>query len=179
VSASSVLARTTPPADLAGSALRQAMANVAASVAVVTVEVDGIAYGTTISSLISLSLEPPLILFALKRANPMLLHLERRCFAVTVLGAHQQDIAAALAAHGRPPVPPHLLERIGGHAVSAVRDGAAWMVARCERACAAGDHVVIIGHVVGASSSAAAPLVYHRRGYGAVGSRHRDADESG
>jgi flavin reductase (DIM6/NTAB) family NADH-FMN oxidoreductase RutF len=162
----------TPAAVGATSALRQTMANVAASVAVVTVEVDGITRAVTISSLISLSLDPPLILFALGRASSMLVHLERRCFALTVLGAHQQEIAAALAVRGRSPVPAHWLTQIAGHAVPVIRDGAAWIVARFERTCPAGDHVVVVGHVLQAASSRIAPLIYYRRSYGVVTPEH-------
>jgi flavin reductase (DIM6/NTAB) family NADH-FMN oxidoreductase RutF len=166
----------TAAADGVTSALRQTMANVAASVAVVTAEVDGVAVGVTISSLISLSLEPPLILFALKRSSSMLVHLERRCFALTVLGAHQQVIAAALAVPGRPPVPTHWLTTLAGHPVPVIRDGAAWMVARFEGACPAGDHVVVVGHVLQAASSQTAPLIYYRRSYRAVAGQHFSLD---
>jgi len=160
----------TTVAGAAAAALRQTMANVAASVAVLTVEVDGGVCGVTLSSLISLSLDPPLILFALHRDSSMLGHVEARCFALTVLGTQQREIAAALAVRGRPPIPVDWLTRIAGYSLPVIRDGAAWIVARFESTCPAGDHVVVVGRVQHAASGRAAPLVYHCRTYGAVGS---------
>jgi flavin reductase (DIM6/NTAB) family NADH-FMN oxidoreductase RutF len=162
---------TAPTVADAMSAFRQTMANVAASVAVVTADVGGSVHGVTISSLISLSLDPPLILFALNRSSSMLGYLEESCFALTVLNAQQREIAAALARRDRPPVPAQWLTHVADsckHGVAVIRDGAAWVVARFERACPVGDHVVVIGHVLRATGSRMPPLVYHRRSYGSV-----------
>jgi hypothetical protein len=60
----------------AAGGLRETMSNVAASVAVLTIEVDRRILGVTISSMISLSLDPPLVLFALAPARR--LGLDRR-----------------------------------------------------------------------------------------------------
>jgi flavin reductase (DIM6/NTAB) family NADH-FMN oxidoreductase RutF len=162
---------TAPAVADAIPAFRQTMANVAASVAVVTADVDGSVHGVTISSLISLSLDPPLVLFALNRSSSMLRHLAQSCFALTVLNAQQREIAAALARRDRPPVAPQWLTRVaepGSHSVAVIRDGAAWVAAKFERACPVGDHVIVIGHVLQAAGGRMPPLIYHRRSYGSV-----------
>jgi flavin reductase (DIM6/NTAB) family NADH-FMN oxidoreductase RutF len=159
----SVLGRGAPDVD--GTTLRHTMANVAMSVALLTVKADGATLGVTIGSLISVSLEPPLVLFALHQRSSVLRRLQHEPFGLTVLASHQGGIAAMWSAASRPPVPPSLLEEGGG---LRVRDGAAWLLACVETQHVAGDHVIVVGRVLQAHSGNRPPLLYHHRAYGAV-----------
>src|SRR5881394_707153 len=144
---------------------RDAMAQMAASVAVVTVAVGEETRGVTISSLTSLSLEPPLVLFALKQSSSMLPHLEHGSFGVTLLSSGQREIAALHATSSRPAVRPEWLTAAGAAGVRTLRGGAAALAARTWRTWRAGDHVIVVARVLGVATTGCAPLLYHRRSY--------------
>ncbi len=113
-------------------ALRRVMRGVAATVVVVTTEVDGVDYGMTATSFTSLCLEPPSVLVAVNRQA--LLHdrlLSRGLFAVNVLpegfealarcfgdAATSNDDRFRLGSWRRHPAGPPLLEQaqvVGTH----------------------------------------------------------------
>src|SRR3954466_15518408 len=80
------------------------MRRVPAAVAVVTVEVEGRAAGLTVGSLVSLSLEPPLVGFAIRR-DAALHELLRESpeLAISVLADGQEHLAQHFA-RGVPPI---------------------------------------------------------------------------
>jgi flavin reductase (DIM6/NTAB) family NADH-FMN oxidoreductase RutF len=119
-----------------------------AGVAVVTVDLEGERLGTTVSSFMSVALEPPLVAVSVSR-HAALHELLRAAggFAVSVLAADQ----AALAQHFARGVPPIAM----WHGV-AVRDGArgplldgavGWVECALEGELGAGDHTLFLGLV--------------------------------
>lgn len=148
-------------------ALRAAMARHAASVAVLTIGTRDGVRGVTISSLISLSLHPPLVLFALHRDSSMLERLDGGPFGLTVLHEGQRDIASSLARRDRPPVPAAWLQQqptIAGD-VPTIADGAVAIAAALHARCEAGDHVCIVARVISARSASRRPLLHFGGGY--------------
>jgi flavin reductase len=132
-----------------------------AGVAVVTVDLDGERLGTTVSSFMSVGLEPPLV--AVSVSGQAALHELLRAaggFAVSVLAADQ----AHLAQHFARGVPPIAM----WHGI-AVRDGArgplldgavGWLECRLNGELAAGDHTLFLGLVERAEpGSGTAPLL--------------------
>jgi len=87
-----------------GQDLRALMRSFPAGVAVVTVDVEGQRLGLTVGSLVSLSLEPPLVGFAVSRQAALheLLRAAGRC-AISLLAAEQEALAAHFA-RGVPPI---------------------------------------------------------------------------
>ena len=76
-----------------------------AGVAVVTVAVDGQRFGITVGSLVSLSLEPPLVGVSVGLQSSIYEHLRRAGrFAVSVLSEEQTAIAQHFARSGLPPL---------------------------------------------------------------------------
>jgi flavin reductase (DIM6/NTAB) family NADH-FMN oxidoreductase RutF len=150
-----------------GDELRAVMGRFPAGVAVVTVELDGQRIGLTVASLISLSLEPPLVGFAVRR-DAALHELLRDAgeFAVSMLGAGQEWIAQHFA-RGVPPIalweniplretdgPPQLEGAIG------------WLRCRTVDELDTGDHTFFVGAVESAKAGPGEePLVFHRRSY--------------
>lgn len=145
------------------------MSGLCAPVTVVTATTaDGQPHGSTVSSFASLSLDPPLVNFALSRDSGLLAHLQPGDrVGVNILGAHQQELASTFARHGRGPGLkfegvtwavraglPYLLESAG------------WTAGRVERHVDGGDHVLLVVQVEEAESTSAAPLVYARRVFG-------------
>ncbi|WP_284615083.1 flavin reductase family protein [Aquabacterium humicola] len=151
-------------------ALRAAMARHAASVAVLTVHAGDRVLGVTISSLISLSLHPPLVLFALHRHSSMLDRLENQPFGLTVLNDGQHDIATRLAHPHRPPVPTAWLQPpLATGEVATIAGGAVAITAELDSRCDAGDHVCVIARVISARSASRRPLLHFLGGYTGVG----------
>jgi flavin reductase (DIM6/NTAB) family NADH-FMN oxidoreductase RutF len=133
---------------VSGEELRAAMRRFPAGIAVATTINDGRRYGITVGSLVSLSLDPPLIGISIGRdTQAHELFREAGGFAVNVLAAEQE----ALAQHFARSVPPIAQwERV------AARDGArgpllegalAWLECRVAAEHAAGDHTIFVGDV--------------------------------
>lgn len=128
-------------------ALRSALARFATGVTVITTRHGGQRIGLTVNSFTSLSLEPPLVLWCLRRKS--MTHaafVTAEHFAVNVLAAGQQHLAERFAARS---------ERFAGVAVRAGPYGLALLdgtvgtlICRRHRTFPAGDHVVLIGSVL-------------------------------
>ena len=156
-------------AALGRQAFREAMANHAASVAVLTVAAGARTLGVTISSLVSLSLDPPLVLFALHRDSSMLAHIEGSCFGITVLAQSQGRIAHLLASRGRPAVPREWLDLPAepGQAAT-IAGGAVRLTVAWSRRWDAGDHVCIVAQVLRAERCDRWPLIHVRGRFAAL-----------
>jgi len=147
---------------------RAAMANHAASVAVLTVNDGESVRGVTLSSLISLSLDPALVLFALRRGSSMLPSLHRGLFGLTVLGDSQHAIAQALARKDRPGVARGVAPGRRCRRVATIAEGAVQMTASVFQRWDVGDHVCIAARVVAASRTDRNPLLHHRGAFAGV-----------
>jgi flavin reductase (DIM6/NTAB) family NADH-FMN oxidoreductase RutF len=130
--------------------LRALMRDVPAAVAVLTVDAGGQRAGLTVTALVSLSLEPPLIGIAVGR-QAALHELVREAgeFAVSILAAGQEGLAQHFA-RGVPPI--GLWRRIDTHEGmlgAPLLDGAlGWLECRLTAEQAAGDHTLFVGEVV-------------------------------
>jgi flavin reductase (DIM6/NTAB) family NADH-FMN oxidoreductase RutF len=133
-----------------------------AGVAVVTVDVEGERLGLTVGTLISLSLEPPLVGFAVSR-QAALHELMRRAddFGVSLLAAGQEAIAQHFA-RGVPPIA--LWERIplrGGEGPPLLDGALGWLLCRREGDHEAGDHTFFVGEVLSIElGEGGPPLLY-------------------
>ena len=150
-----------------GEELRGLMRFVPHNVAVLAVDHEGNRMGVTISSLVSLSLDPPLIGISVgKQASLYELLRSARSFSVSLLGDGQDDLARRFAA-GRPPIVhwDGVAVRQGRHAP--LIDGAlGWIEATTLAEHDAGDHTFFIA-AVDAVERGPAPsaLMYRDRGY--------------
>jgi len=153
--------------------LRAVMGRFPAGVAVVTVAVREQRVGLTVASLVSLSLEPPLVGFAVRR-DAALHELLRDAgrLAVSLLAADQEAVAQHFA-RGVPPIalwagiplretapddPPEL-------------DGAmAWLRGPIRAELETGDHTFFVAEVESAELAPRdpQPLVFHRQSYASL-----------
>jgi flavin reductase (DIM6/NTAB) family NADH-FMN oxidoreductase RutF len=148
------------------------MRRVPVAVAVVTVEAGGARAGLTVASLVSLSLDPPLVGFAVRR-DAALHELLREAeeLAISVLAEGQEHLAQHFA-RGVPPIA--LWERIPLRDDSAgppqLADAAAWLRGRVEQEHATGDHTFFVASVEVAEpgSPGRRPLVLHDQAYAAL-----------
>lgn len=88
-----------------GHAFRQAAGRFASGVTVVTTTASAGAYGVTVSSFASLSLNPLLVTVSINRSSQLIEHVRSvQSFAVSVLASHQQQVASYVATSGRRPI---------------------------------------------------------------------------
>jgi flavin reductase (DIM6/NTAB) family NADH-FMN oxidoreductase RutF len=153
-----------------GDELRAVMGRFPAGVAVVTVELDGQRVGLTVASLVSLSLDPPLVGVAIRR-DAALHELLREAgeFAVSMLAEGQESLAQHFA-RGVPPIA--LWERIplrDGDGPPQLDGAVGWLRCRTLREHETGDHTFFVGAVEAAElGPGKRPLVFHRQDFVAL-----------
>ena len=140
-------------------------------VSVLSVDYEGDRMGVTLSSLVSLSLEPPLVGVSVgKQASCYELLKHAGAFAVSMLGSEQEDIARRFAA-GHPPIVHWAGIATREGAVAPLIEGpcVGWIEARVIGAHDAGDHTFFVGEVLSAEPGPGHhALVYRDREYHAV-----------
>lgn len=157
--------------------LRTAMAHLASGVSVVTTrDVVGRDCALTITSLVSLSLDPPLVLVAVKRGG--FLHDALTVadgWAVTMLANQQVGLAAYASRHRYPGDTddfsgyPHRRGQLSDSIYFV--DGVAAIECLPEQLVDAGDHTIVVGRVVRIVDDCTGrdPLLYHERAYRQMG----------
>lgn len=127
---------------------------------------DGAPVGVTVSSLTSVSLEPPLISFTLaKSVRSLPVFRAAMHFAISILAEDQHDICRSFATAGRDKWSEVDVER-GRYGCPIIRPNVAAF--ECVRyAChEAGDHLIFIGRVLRlAPGEKESPLVFFRSGF--------------
>jgi flavin reductase (DIM6/NTAB) family NADH-FMN oxidoreductase RutF len=141
-----------------------------AGVSIVVAEVGGHRHGRTVSSLVSLSLDPPLV--GISVAHSASIHellKDADTWAVSVLAGGQDELAQRFAMSGVPPLV--LWDGVQTRADDPrLIDGAAgWLIARTVETLVTGDHTFFVGHVESVEEGRApTTLVYAYRGYHAL-----------
>jgi flavin reductase (DIM6/NTAB) family NADH-FMN oxidoreductase RutF len=149
---------------------RQLLGHFATGVTILTLATpEGQPLGMTANSLASVSLEPPLISVCVDHEAEM--HdviLQAPEFVVNVLASPQEALARRFSdkhedrfdgvGYHRSPEGLILLDGVLAHVV-------------CERHATypAGDHTIVLGHVVGGATNDGRPLLYYRGGYTVLG----------
>jgi flavin reductase len=141
-----------------GDELRAVMRRHPAGVAVVTVDLDGERLGLTVSSLVAVALEPPLVALSVSR-HAALHELLRGAggFAVSLLAGTQEALAQHFA-RGVPPIALwHGLDVREGPRGPLLAGATGWLECRLEGETPAGDHTLFLGLVERAEPGADAP----------------------
>ncbi len=158
------------PESVTAADFTNAMASAVTGVSIVTT--DGIAgrFGITVSSVSSVSADPPLVLVCINRRSPACAAIHTNgVFCVNLLSTQQQELANTFA--GRPSrgepfdfAGAEWCEGLSG----APRFGGAVATFDClvEQTHEAGSHNLFIGRVVAVGGSVADPLLYTGRAYG-------------
>jgi flavin reductase (DIM6/NTAB) family NADH-FMN oxidoreductase RutF len=146
---------------------RQLLGRFATGVTVVTARsASGAPLGMTASSLASVSLDPPLVLVAVDRANDMHDALKTAPhFAINILTADQEILSRRFAS-----TDPNRFDgvgyREGRNGLPLLNDVVAHIECAMHGAVPGGDHTVYFGLVTGGDVTEARPLIYYRSGYG-------------
>jgi flavin reductase (DIM6/NTAB) family NADH-FMN oxidoreductase RutF len=150
---------------VAGDELKALMRDVPQPVSVVTVDAGGQQAGLTVVSLVSLSLEPPLVGVAVGRHAALHeLLREAGAFAVNILAADQE----ALAQHFARGVPPiilwHGIDTRTGELGAPLLEGAlGWIECRLAAEHPTGDHTFFVGEVASATRGPGRDALAHLR----------------
>jgi flavin reductase (DIM6/NTAB) family NADH-FMN oxidoreductase RutF len=154
---------------------RRVLGHYATGVTIITAFNEGKPYGLAANSFTSVSLDPPLVLWAAAKSSPSLAAFETNDrFAVNVLASDQHHLSRQFATTGAEKfegvrltdgdLP--LLTGTVAHFVCRRRAGA-------EGRIDAGDHVLFIGEIESYSAPGGEPLVFHS-GFYRVATRHPD-----
>ncbi|MGN6131575.1 MAG: flavin reductase [Nocardioidaceae bacterium] len=160
--------------------LRRALGQYATGVTVVTTEdAGGNRYGMTANSFTSVSLNPPVVLWAAAKSSPSLPAFEASDrFAVNVLASDQHHLSRQFSTSGADKfegvtlVPPDQVESAPGRPPVLEGTVAHFVCRRTERV-DAGDHVVFFGEVESYDAPGGEPLVFHS-GFYRLATRHPD-----
>jgi flavin reductase (DIM6/NTAB) family NADH-FMN oxidoreductase RutF len=144
------------------------MARLPAGVVVISARTSAGYRGLTASSLVSISLDPPMVLAGLEReATTYAALLEAKAFNVSVLTRSQEFVADRFA--GRAPAidttwqgVPH---RLGTNGIPLIEGCAAWFECKLVQVHPAGDHDICVGEVTAAIAGAGDPLILWDRAF--------------
>ena len=156
--------------DVDDAQFRQLLGRFATGVTVITVAMpEARPHGMTANSLASVSLRPPLVSVCVDHGAEMhRLITASDMFVVNVLASHQEALARRFAdpQDDRFDGVGYHLSQHGG----VLLHGALAHI-ECTRHALleAGDHTIVVGRVVGGSTSDGRPLLYYRGGYAALG----------
>ena len=152
-------------------ALRDAFGVFPTGVAVVTTcSAAGAPVGVTVNSFVSLSLDPPLVVWSLNRTSPSLATFERSShFAINVLSVDQVHLSRRFGSR-TPDKFAGLVFTQGAGGVPLLEGAAAHFECRVKAVHPGGDHALFIGHVEQfAHDSTRAPLLFYAGRYHSPG----------
>ena len=122
--------------------------------------------GATINSFVSLSLDPCLILFSLKKASRFhAILLGKEHFTLNVLSHSQKDTALHFAKYASTPIPDAKLLIKASQSIPFVADCCANLYCKLSHTYDGGDHTIVIGQVEHVVHTQLPPLVYHMRNF--------------
>ena len=139
-------------------------------VSILSVDVDGDRMGVTVSSLVSLSLEPPLVGVSIgKEASCYELLRAAGRFAISLLGSDQEELARRFAAGYPPIVHWEGVPTRAGMGAPLIDGALGWIEAQTREEADAGDHTFFIADVLSIEHGPARQaLVYRESTYHSV-----------
>jgi flavin reductase len=151
---------------MTGEELREVMRRFPAPVAVVTTALGDERFGLTVGSLVSLSLQPPLVGISIGKESSSHEPIRRAGgWAASLLSGAQANIAQHFARSGIPPVALwHGMDVRQGSRGPLVDEALAWLECRTTSEHEAGDHTIFVGEVESAEARATGSGLVYREG---------------
>ncbi|MDW3096666.1 MAG: flavin reductase family protein [Alphaproteobacteria bacterium] len=147
---------------------RNALGCFATGVTVVTTrKADGTPVGITANSFSSVSLDPPLVLWCIDKSSDTLADFDAAGqFAINVLSAEDMNVSNEMAKPGRHSMEEHVGGKGAETGLPVVETALATFECDVESRHDAGDHIIMVGRVVGFTSTTEGdPLLYFRSKY--------------
>lgn len=152
---------------------RQALGGFATGVCVVTAHTPGGAFGITVNSFTSVSLRPPLVLWCLDdRSDRYEAFAEAERFAIHMLPVEDRDMSDRFA-WGACRLSPEEFDTDNPEPPR-LKNALVRLDCRAHSRTTMGDHLVIVGEVIGFEHRAGAALTYYRGQYGTAGDQGAD-----
>jgi flavin reductase (DIM6/NTAB) family NADH-FMN oxidoreductase RutF len=123
--------------------------------------------GLTASSFVTLSFEPPMVMFALQRnADSYQSIVSCKAFGVSLLGSHQSEVASLFARKGQEKTERTNFAHGRALHVPLIDDALAQIECLTAQILLSGDHAIVVGVVEEAHVKSGEPLLYFAGGYG-------------
>jgi len=147
---------------------RKAMGEFATGITVVTCPHEDQVKGMTANSFTSISLEPPLVLISVdKRANHIGFIQGRKCFGISVLGVHQEDVSRHFAGKPNPELDKKL-NYVWHDGIPMLGECNISIACRLWATYDGGDHTIFLGEVLELYQYGGDPLIFFRGNYGVL-----------
>jgi flavin reductase (DIM6/NTAB) family NADH-FMN oxidoreductase RutF len=142
--------------------LRDAMARFPTGVTVVTAIGPAGPAGATANAVVSLSLEPPMMLACLDLGSRTLVAVEHaRIFGINVLGSDQADVARRFSTKDPHPEKWDGIEWSERADTPVIGGAAIWLACELKEVHDGGDHVIVTGLVTELEAGGGEPLLFH------------------
>ncbi|MDX3535886.1 flavin reductase family protein [Streptomyces sp. MB09-01] len=152
--------------------VRQAARTCATGVAVLTTRLHDELFAKTVSSFVTLSMDPPLISVAVTRHSPLVRAVEDSGrLAVSVLRVGQEHLSRRFATPGAGRATGSfagVTTRTEATGSPVLEDCLSWFDCRLHSVLPGGDHSILVGRPVAAAGSQGEPLLYREGGYHAL-----------
>jgi flavin reductase ActVB len=123
--------------------------------------------GLTVSSFVTLSFEPPLVMFAIQHnANSYPAIVASKAFGVSLLSTRQADVARRFATKGADKITATRFEIGEALGVPLIADALAQIECLTNQIFISGDHAIVVGLVEAARTREGEPLLYFARRFG-------------
>jgi flavin reductase ActVB len=123
--------------------------------------------GLTVSSFVTLSFEPPLVMFAIQHdANSYASIVASKSFGVSLLSVDQSDVARRFASKGAEKIANTRFEMGLVLRVPLIAESLAQIECSTHQIFVSGDHAIVVGLVEAARTQAGDPLLYFARRFG-------------
>jgi flavin reductase (DIM6/NTAB) family NADH-FMN oxidoreductase RutF len=123
--------------------------------------------GLTVSSFVTLSFDPPLVMFAIQyNADSYATLVASESFGVSLLSVHQADVAQRFSHKGREKCVNTRFETGLALPVPLIAESLAQVECRTRQIFSSGDHAIVVGLVEAARTREGEPLLYFARRYG-------------
>ena len=152
-----------------GATQRRILGHFATGVTVITTgAAGGSEWGMTANSITSLSLDPPLVLFAIDRSNQMLRQLAATpAFAINILRADQEALSRRFAMPG-PKDFAGIAVTFGDSGAPIFSDCLGYLDCTVHARHPGGDHEIVVGRIVGGGLAGGKPLLFYGGGYNRI-----------
>lgn len=146
------------------------MARLPTAVTVVTAMGPDGPSGLTANAVVSLSLDPPLMLACLDRGARTLRSVEHAGrFGISELGADHAGLATRFSTKDPQPDKWEGVPWSARRGIPALDEAVVWVGCELENVLAGGDHVIVTGAVLEVEAREGDPLIFHRGAYRPLG----------
>ncbi len=150
-------------------ALKDAMSCFTTGVTIVTTQFNEQEYGMTCNSFNTVSLDPPLVMWCIRKSSLSFeAYTSGSGYVVSVLAATQQALAMKFTTGSQTERFENVPTQTTDKGMKRIQGAAAWFECALEQTIDAGDHSILIGRVLSVGTEDVSCLAYSRRKFGVL-----------